>query len=419
MDSGVMNTEIATTGTVMLSDAEFAAQLEALARDIEHLERTAIFKIAARVAKAHELFRYRRDDGGFRGWIEDRLGYSRSHAYQLLDVAKLIESVQGWDTFGTLPTTAIYQIAASSTPVPARDEILDRLKAGERLSCAAVNEAITKVKQTLGIAELEKTETADTGNNQVIFYNWKTGKQYVAENEHPSGESDAEGGDQDDGPDGGDAGKGTGAPPVVEPQQAPRQSRKTPDPLEVFERTLDHIDRVGEWAAEYVEESESSIPLPPLDAEQRPAALSRLKQSELALRALRARLGDDQAELEQQILRDSVLEAFFAQPSGAEIFDRIPTEGRDEVVAAFLGKLTVEDVIAVFGEQLRAKLPTNPVRQLREMDNVAAASTLYDAFGAGRFDAIAAKVRALISPKGKAGKTNKPVKTAVPMQPNA
>ena len=77
------------------------------------------------------LFLYRRDEGGFQGWVERRLGYSRSHAYRALDVARLMQCIPGWDTFRTLLLTAIYQIAAPSTPEAARAEILGRVKAGE------------------------------------------------------------------------------------------------------------------------------------------------------------------------------------------------------------------------------------------------------------------------------------------------
>jgi hypothetical protein len=143
------NIAIATTSVRLdtaLSDAEFREAIEAVARQIEHFERAAIFKIANRLAWVHEQFLYRRDEGGFQGWVESRLGYSRTQAYRLLDVARLIKSIPDWDTFGTLPVTALYQLAAPSTPVPVRDEILDRLKAGERLSCATVTEVIAKAK---------------------------------------------------------------------------------------------------------------------------------------------------------------------------------------------------------------------------------------------------------------------------------
>ena len=61
-------------------------QIEAIAEDIEALQATALFRIAERLAEAHELFRYRRDEGGFAGWVEKRLRYSRATMDRLLDV---------------------------------------------------------------------------------------------------------------------------------------------------------------------------------------------------------------------------------------------------------------------------------------------------------------------------------------------
>ena len=61
-------------------------QIEAIAKDIEALQATTFFRIAERLAEAHELFRYKRDEGGFAGWVETRLRYSRATAYRLLDV---------------------------------------------------------------------------------------------------------------------------------------------------------------------------------------------------------------------------------------------------------------------------------------------------------------------------------------------
>ena len=152
-----------------LSEQEFADQLEALARDIQHFERQAVFRIANRLAKAHELFRYRRDEGGFQGWVENRLYYSRSHAYRLLDVNKLTASFPSWDTFGTLSASAIYQLAAPSTPNEVRNEIADRVKAGEKLSCADVQKTIKRAKGQVSDAEPKTPGKSDQKTEQESF----------------------------------------------------------------------------------------------------------------------------------------------------------------------------------------------------------------------------------------------------------
>jgi hypothetical protein len=64
-----------------MSDSAFADRLEAIAQEIEGLEHKAIMDIAKLITKAHELFLYKRDEGGFTGWVQARLGYSSSTAY--------------------------------------------------------------------------------------------------------------------------------------------------------------------------------------------------------------------------------------------------------------------------------------------------------------------------------------------------
>ena len=63
-------------------DSTLAERLECIAQDIEQLHTKATRQIAERLAQAHELFLYVRDEGGFTGWVEKRLGYSTSTAYR-------------------------------------------------------------------------------------------------------------------------------------------------------------------------------------------------------------------------------------------------------------------------------------------------------------------------------------------------
>ena len=57
--------------------AEGDAALEAIARDIEATQAQAVLRIAERLHRAREIFRHRRDEGGFTGWVERRLTISR------------------------------------------------------------------------------------------------------------------------------------------------------------------------------------------------------------------------------------------------------------------------------------------------------------------------------------------------------
>jgi len=63
------------------ADQERETRLEAIAAEIESVLGTAIMRVAALVAEAHELHRYQHGDGGFEGWVERRLKMSRRTAY--------------------------------------------------------------------------------------------------------------------------------------------------------------------------------------------------------------------------------------------------------------------------------------------------------------------------------------------------
>ena len=98
--------------------------------------------IAAKLAEAREIFRYRRDKGGFTGWVESRLNFSESTAYKLLDVHARFDGAKSFHIVETLPRSVLYLLAAPSTPEPARAEVLERAEAGERLKHAEVREII-------------------------------------------------------------------------------------------------------------------------------------------------------------------------------------------------------------------------------------------------------------------------------------
>lgn len=131
----------------MLTDENNRDRLEAIAKDIETKHANAVLHIATRLAEARDIFRYLRDEGGFSGWIETRLHYSRSTVYNLLSI---------YDRFGgeenlskrldTFPASILYLLAAPSTPPDVREEIITRAEAGEPVTVAEVKTAIAKRK---------------------------------------------------------------------------------------------------------------------------------------------------------------------------------------------------------------------------------------------------------------------------------
>jgi len=126
-----------------MTDAEFEVWREAKAARIELVQATAVLEIAAHLADVHRQYLYRRDEGGFQGWVESRLSMSRRTVYNLLDVHKQFgsESVQN---LHTLPRSVLYLLAPESTPAAVRTDVIQRVEAGEHFTHAQVKEMVDK-----------------------------------------------------------------------------------------------------------------------------------------------------------------------------------------------------------------------------------------------------------------------------------
>ena len=120
-------------------------RLELIATEIEKLQTTALLHIAERLNEARDIFRYRRDEGGFAGWVESRLRWSRQTAYNLLHVHEQFagQCVKNLDSF---PASVLYLVAAPTTPKSAREEVLKRAEAGEPLSITETKQIVAKHK---------------------------------------------------------------------------------------------------------------------------------------------------------------------------------------------------------------------------------------------------------------------------------
>jgi hypothetical protein len=128
-----------------IADAEFESWCEEKAVRIQKIQATAVLEMATHLAEVHQQYLYRRFEGGFRGWVEDRLKISRQTAYSLLNVHKQFggQSVKNLDT---LPRSALCLLAAPSTPEAARTEVVERAKKGEKVSHNQVKRTIDKHK---------------------------------------------------------------------------------------------------------------------------------------------------------------------------------------------------------------------------------------------------------------------------------
>ena len=126
---------------------EIEDRLEALAKKIERLQAGAVRRIGKYFAEARQLFRYRRDEGGFAGWVERRLKIHRATAYRAISVYEHLgsECVALCDT---LPAGVLYLLAAPSTPDEARTEVIEKANAGETVSVADTKEVIARHRES-------------------------------------------------------------------------------------------------------------------------------------------------------------------------------------------------------------------------------------------------------------------------------
>jgi hypothetical protein len=147
-----------------LLPADFAAQLEAIALEIESEERGAMMGIAKRITKAHGLFLYQHDEGGFTGWVQERLNYSVSTAYRLLDLDKRFGNGECFPNWETLPLSVLYLLAPPTVPEEAIKQVAECVAAGEKLPVAKAKKIIAHAKQktTNGAAKSEPVVEDDT-----------------------------------------------------------------------------------------------------------------------------------------------------------------------------------------------------------------------------------------------------------------
>jgi Protein of unknown function (DUF3102) len=67
--------------------------------------------------------------------------------------------------------------------------------------------------------------------------------------------------------------------------------------------------------------------------------------------------------IERELIRDLVLDEFFATINGADLYERIPADNRKDVIAAFLDRLTPDGLCAAMSATFREQLQTRSKRR--------------------------------------------------------
>jgi hypothetical protein len=91
----------------------------------------------------------RLEHGLFLNWVQAEMKLTPRSAQRAMNTAEVLGSKS--DTLSYLPPTTLYALAARSTPAPIRDEIVQRVEAGEALTAKAIDrhlwEARARAKQ--------------------------------------------------------------------------------------------------------------------------------------------------------------------------------------------------------------------------------------------------------------------------------
>jgi hypothetical protein len=242
--------------------------------------------------------------GEWSSWLEAEFGWTNQTALNFIRVYELSRDPKFKTVLNlNLPLRVLYQLTAPKAEA-ARQDIAERIEAGEEISAVIVSETVTHRKQAESISTADAEEEPGTTEHRARM------TALAAESEF----SDSTG-----------------------PDHAERD--RDPDPVELEHDRNDRQSVLAHAAREVANTA------PSVSAESKPK-----KSKPSLLEAWEA------TSEERQIIRDLVLEEYFAQADGADIYARILTVRRDEVIRAFLDELTVDGLRMRMSEEFRQAL---------------------------------------------------------------
>ena len=97
--------------------------------------------------------------GSFQNWLRSEFEWSEQTARQFMQVYRWSKTIENKNfVFSQLATSALYLLAAPSTPPEARDEVLTLIDEGEKISYSCVKTIVNRYKKPLSVeSEVEKT----------------------------------------------------------------------------------------------------------------------------------------------------------------------------------------------------------------------------------------------------------------------
>jgi hypothetical protein len=108
--------------------------------------------------------------GNFLPWIDREFGMTDKSAQRFMSVAERLGDK--FDSVSNLSLTALYELAAPSTPEEVRTEVAERVAAGESVTTAEVKELKNKIKESEGkLIKMRRQKAEADKRNQVLQKN--------------------------------------------------------------------------------------------------------------------------------------------------------------------------------------------------------------------------------------------------------
>ncbi|WP_019503736.1 DUF3102 domain-containing protein [Pleurocapsa sp. PCC 7319] len=149
------NLDPETLSFVQLQTGEIRSLMKRTAQDI--------IEIGQRLIKVKKCLGH----GQYRKWIEAEFNWGKSTANSFENVAKQFSDVQNLDTFAP---SALYELAAPSTPEAARKEAIILAKAGKKISYTVSKQIKQKHQNKLAKLKSESTEQPlSSGKSQLVI----------------------------------------------------------------------------------------------------------------------------------------------------------------------------------------------------------------------------------------------------------
>jgi hypothetical protein len=152
---------MATTALTIPTDAALTEHADAIRR----LGKQCIVEIGRRLSECRRIIKERGES--WSDWLEREFEWSDQQARRFIHVYKQLSGLNKLLS-EDFPVSALYLLAAPSTPAEARSEIAERAQAGERISGAKVKQAIETAKGRQQPAKRKprnRREREDVGNH--------------------------------------------------------------------------------------------------------------------------------------------------------------------------------------------------------------------------------------------------------------